>query len=203
MLDMDFSDGCSCNDNDEAAQHKSKRQRMADEVDDEIPLPLIDIDMQNELMAIAPPDRLETIKDMLDPQQPLNPNGDFRSDIYNLRILQAVTLENLGTKQRTKEALEEWKWCLQFCSENFPPIDETTVAIHVRAALCAHSCKEMKVAKLHAKEAVKMHDLLFGDSVRRFRKRYKHELLLKMGKSDDSDGDLMIQELWPMKTSLL
>ena len=195
LLDMDFRD---CIHDSTANQPKSKSQRPASKNNEEIALPLIDIEMQNELMATPPLDRLEMISDMLNPDEPLNPeDDDYQCDKYNLQILRAITLENLG---KPKQALVQWQKCLQFCIANYPPIDETTVAIHVRVALCANSCQELKRALHHAEEALKMHDLLFGGGVNRLRKRYQNEFLLKIrGVHSDKMNDMKkeIDNLWP------
>ena len=203
MLDMDFKDR---NAEREEAQPKQKRQRTDDiaqkqeHSENEMPMPLVDIDMQNELMATPPVERLEMITDMLNPDKPLNPHhDDYQSDKFNLRTLHAITLENLG---RSKEALEEWKKCIQFCSTNYPPIDETTVAMYVRAAICAHACNDEKTAEFHSSEAVKMHNFLFGGGVLRMRKRYQHEFLLNINQGAKRDGRLkemknVVDILWP------
>ena len=157
MLDMDFTDHSDVNhDETNVTQQKSKGQKVTPKQqtrhEEDIPSPLIDVEMQNELMATPALDRLEMITDLLDPNQPLNPNhDDYQSDKYNLRILHAITLENLA---RSKDALEEWLECLRFCIANYPPIDETTVVIHVRIALCAYSCNEMTIATKHAADAL-------------------------------------------------
>lgn len=200
MLDMDFTDHNDLNrDETNVAQHKSKRQRivLTRQTDDEedIPSPLIDIEMQNELMATPAIDRLEMITDLLDPNQPLNPNhDDYQSDKYNLRVLHAITLENLA---RSKDALGEWLECLRFCIANYPPIDETTVTIHVRIALCAYSCNEKTVAAKHAADALKMHDILFGGGVNRMRKRYKYEFLVNMRREGGYGIEKIEDMLWP------
>lgn len=187
LLEMDFKDSGN-------EQPKSKRQRTA-----QISMPLIDIEMQNELMATVPTDRLDIIKDMLNPDRPLNPSGDdYQSDRWNLEILNAITLENLG---RSRDALEQWNKCLQFCKANHPPIDETTIAIHVRIAFCATSCKKVAVAEHHAAEALRMHGLLFGGGVRRFRDRYCHEFRV-MGGLDENDNRVIAQMLWPTLVEL-
>lgn len=195
MLDMDFKDDDSEEDEE---QHKSKRQKTREQhkSDEDEPMPLIDVDMQCELMATPAKDRLEMITDMLDPDRPLNPDGeDYQSDKYNLWILYAVTLENLG---RSKEALKQWNKCLQFCTTNYPPLDETTVAIHVRVALCAYSLNEKKEAGHHAEQALKMHDRLFRGGVNRFRKRYHREFLVKMSGGNNNMDTMaaMSRALW-------
>ncbi|KAL7522682.1 hypothetical protein ACHAWX_007365 [Stephanocyclus meneghinianus] len=214
LLDMDFID-CGlekCDDTKEdALQPTAKRRRTTskkqqqqdddDDDDDGTPMPLIDVEMQNELMATPPIHRLEMINDLLNPQQPLHPDhDDYQSDKYNLRILNAITLENLG---RSIEALEEWKKCVQFCIANFPPVDETTVALHVRVALCAYSCNEMGVAREHAKKALEMHDLLFGGGVKRMRKRYEKEFLVKMRLKGGEEEEMkrVVDALWPCAQS--
>ncbi|KAL3789731.1 hypothetical protein HJC23_006724 [Cyclotella cryptica] len=211
LLDMDFVDGGlnrSEDKTEKARQPQRKRQRTTtkheeeeDDDDDDTPMPLIDIEMQNELMATPPIHRLEMITDLLNPQQPLHPDhDDYQSDKYNLRILNAITLEQLG---RSIEALEEWKKCVEFCIVNFPPIDETTVALHVRVALCAYSCNEKKAAMDHATKVLKMHDLLFGGGVKRMRRRYEKEFLMKMRLKGGNEEEMrrVVDALWPCDKS--
>lgn len=203
LLDMDFKDdkGNNADDENHVLQPKGKRQKVEmnnQNEEENVPLPLIDTEMQNELMATPAIDRLEMITDMLTPSRPLNPDhDDYQCDRYNLHILHAITLENLG---RHKEALVEWKKCAQFCKANYPPADETNVSIHVRTAICAYLCKEQIVAEHHASQSLEMHDLLFGGGVDRMRKRYKHEFMLMMwGGSKNGKVNLkeVIDVLWP------
>jgi hypothetical protein len=201
LLDMDFGEESD----DGAKEQPKKRQRLSkdqnddDSEEEDIALPLIDIDFQNELMATPPLDRLEMITDLLNPQQPMNPNGDdYKCDVYNLHILHAITLENL---ERPDDAVEEWRECMQICAENFPPVDENIIALHVRMALCAYSSgnkKLMKVSAHHAAESLKMHDLLFGGGVKRFRRRYEKEFLIKMRLYDGIDLKKAADALWPV-----
>lgn len=203
-MDMDFRDQNTTN---EGIQPQRKRQRTDNMTQHQehseeeiIPMPLVDIDMQNEIMATPLLERLDVITDMLNPDESLNPrHDDYQSDKFNLRTLHAITLENLG---RSKEALEEWKKCIQFCNTNYPPIDEGTVSMHIRAALCAHSCNDKEMAGLYASEAVKMHNFLFGGGVVRMRKRYQHEFLLNINRGGKCGGSLektknAADVLWP------
>ncbi|EED90288.1 hypothetical protein THAPSDRAFT_24038 [Thalassiosira pseudonana CCMP1335] len=178
LLDMNFTDS-----DDGGKERPNKRQKTAAGTasvkgsDDDIPLPLIDVDMQSELMATPLMERLELIEELLEPEEPLDPEQDYKCDKYQLTILHAITLDGLG---RTSDALKEWESCVDFATKYFPPLDETTVALNVQAALCAHKDGKADIAKGHAKKAMEMHDALFGGGVERFRNRYEKEFLVKM-----------------------
>jgi len=175
LLNMDFQS----EDNDCCGKRYNKRQKVANipaaEEDDEAHYPMIDEEMQSALMATPAVERLELIDELLD--QKVHAAQDYQCDKYQLHILRAITLDGLG---KCNEALPEWETAIKFALKNFPPVDETTIALRVQAALCAINCLQSNNgrirAKRHAEEAIKMHDLLFGGGTKRLLKRYKHEL---------------------------
>ena len=78
-------------------------------------------------------------------------------------------------------ALPEWEAAIEFATKNFPHLDESTIALHVQAALCASvnadgkklaiRAKGLRVgdlakAKYHIEKALEMHDSLFGGGER-------------------------------------
>jgi Proteins containing SET domain len=147
--------------------------------------PIVDIDMQDEIMSLHPIDRLDEIhrllKEVLSEHVTIDDDGDelhwFRCDEYQLRILLALTYDSLG--QFTK-ALSEWKWCVSFAEENLPLNDESSVPIYVQAALCAQAAGQWRDVKEYSSKALKIHNLIFGGGVEFFRYRYRKEAELKL-----------------------
>ena len=154
--------------------------------------PVIDSEFQSELMATPPTQRLEHINELL--SEKVDPLQEFKSDRYQLHILKAITLEQLGRAN----ALEEWETAIDFAIKTFPPLDETIISLRVQAALCAsvNSYGEWQALALtndlqvgdigkaldHTNKALEMHVCLFsfGDGTQhgkdRFVKRYRKEL---------------------------
>ncbi|KAL7534340.1 hypothetical protein ACHAXR_005800 [Thalassiosira sp. AJA248-18] len=192
LLDMDFE----LEDDDDAADGRpNKKQKVAKMPSKErggtIHYPLIDTEMQSELMATPPMERLDLINELLD-QKGVDPVQDYRCDKYQLHILMAITLDGLG---KSREALPEWEMAIDFAVNTFPPLDETTVALLVQAALCALKDDRVK-AKHHAGEALKMHNSLFGGGKERLLKRYEKELACPMRPIPKATIMRSIQELF-------
>jgi len=172
-------------------------------------MPVVDAEVQQELMEMVPEERLEAIDELLaqaegkrkapeDQDEVMGGHGDdndhdddddhdddaagwFQCDAHQLRILQALTLDGLG---RHGEAYPVWERCVAFVDARLPPLDETGVALRVQAALCAWARgtddADGRVARSHAQRAMKDHDALFGGGPERFRRRYRRELELNL-----------------------
>jgi hypothetical protein len=196
MLTLDFKE-------DEDANH---RQGFAEEDGPE--LPVVDSDVQNELMAMVPYERLEAIEQLIKqasgeapPEEEVPEEEDgmdahggawYQCDLQNLRILKAITLEGIG---QSKQALGVWEECVEFTETKMPPNDESSCVMRVQAALCAWHIKEEERARQHASVALNAHNLLFGGGVSRFRKRYLKEFLLSLR---PSSGQSAHGVLWPL-----
>lgn len=217
------------------------KARNNNENENQITFPLIDTDLQTELMSTPPLERLELLQELLDVSTASATDSNMESPIddyyqcdkHQLRILRAITLDTLG---RSAEALQDWEKCVEFAVEKFPPVDETTIALRVQLALCARSlvgeklsvkmeqakkskkrkknqekgdCGVMdadvdveKIARENAKEALRMHDLLFGGGRKRFLKRYEKEFLVKMRLRSDEELKKDIEALFGNLQSL-
>lgn len=167
--------------------------------------PVIDSEVQMELMEMIPFDRLEAIDQLLE-QAHGNalPEGErieedamdaegiawFQCDIQNLRILKAITLESLG---QSEKALDLWERCVSFSETCMPPNDESLIVMRVQAALCAWQVQKKERAKEHARVAYHVHNVLFGGGIARFRRRYLKEFCLNLRKTKDSVENI----LWP------
>lgn len=201
LLRMDFEDK---NDND-----MKKAAGAGSSSDDGPEMPVVDTDVQNELMTMEPLERLSAIEELL--QQALGeklpegeleasdgnmeeePTGWFQCDVHNLKILQAITLEGLG---QTQKALDIWEEAVQFCEKMLPPADESLVVVRVQAALCALHAGKLERAQKHANSALQVHELLFGGGVPLFRRRLRRDLELKLRPA--ALGSSPIDTLWPL-----
>jgi hypothetical protein len=182
--------------------------------------PVVDADVQNELMSIDPLERLSAIDELMQqaigakrPQDEeeafMNKNNTamdtelakwFECDVQNLRILKAITLDGLG---KTEDALSLWEESIRFVEDNMPPMDESSVVLHTQAALCALHAGKESLARQHATEALRIHNLLFGGGIIRFRRRFTRDLDLSLRPpstimAEKSPKD----ELWPMLNNL-
>jgi hypothetical protein len=177
-------------------------------------LPVVDIDVQNELMGMDPFERLPAIDELMqqatgaklpqeEEEQAHEASEDameaggapwFQCDIQNLRILQAITLDGLG---QTEQALALWQDCVEFSKTKLPPNDESLVVMQVQAAQCAWHAGHHDLAKQYAADALATHNVLFGGGVSRFRRRYARELRLSIRPESDN-GQSPIEELWPL-----
>ncbi|KAL3934850.1 MAG: hypothetical protein SGBAC_009518 [Bacillariaceae sp.] len=168
--------------------------------------PVVDSDVQMELMEMIPFQRMDAIGELM--QQATGealPEGErsaedgmdacgsawFQCDIQNLRILKAITLESLG---QSTNALSLWEECIQFADTSMPPNDESAIVVRVQAALCSWDVKDEDRARKHAATALNVHNLMFGGGVSRFRRRYMKEFCLNLRKNKDSAEKL----LWPL-----
>ncbi len=126
LLDMDFEDGCGYS----SASKKGDEDISEEDVYGRFPI--VDIEMQEELMSLSPMDRLDELNELLtaatkgsqeaDGDEDANgADGDdffwFKCDVHQLRVLLALTLDSLG---KSSIALEEWKKCIAFAEVNLP-----------------------------------------------------------------------------------
>jgi hypothetical protein len=118
----------------------------------------------------------------------------FQCDVHNLRILKAITLDSMG---KTTEALKLWEESVDFAESKLPPADESAVVLHAQAALCALHADHEAVARQHASKALETHQLLFGGSVARFRRRLDRDLRLPL-RPASSLTHSPVDELWPL-----
>jgi len=199
LLDMDFVDEDVDLDVD-VDEKEDKEREEEEEEEDEIPkgpvLPVVDVDVQEDLMSMPPLDRLDAIAQLKkralgewtqedndddddDSYEKDNEEEDgpwFRCDVQQLQTLESLTLDKLG---RFQEALASWQKCIQFVDDFLPPLDENGIALRVQAAISATACNDLETAKQLAKRALDDHHLLFGGGgVKRFRLRYEREMEL-------------------------
>eukprot|EP00934_Nitzschia_sp_Nitz4_P000359 Nitzschia sp. Nitz4//scaffold55_size114948//92800//94221//NITZ4_003921-RA/size114948-processed-gene-0.52-mRNA-1//1//CDS//3329554590//359//frame0 len=175
-------------------------------------IPVVDSDVQNELMAMDPFERLDNIDQLMKQATgEAPPEGEeldedemeageevwFECDLQNLRILKAITLDSMG---HNRGALELWEQCVQFAETRLPPNDESSVVMHVQAALCAWVIKEEERARQHANVAVQVHNTLFGGGIPRFRRRYQKEFFLNLRDDKSSGGSSTADILWPLRS---
>lgn len=191
VLQMNFQDGSG-----DTANEEEK---------DGPEMPVVDSEVQNELMATPPFDRLNDIEQLLlqakgeappdeqeDNEEAMEESQPqwFQVDTQNLRILKAITLDGLG---QSAKALPLWEECVEFSEKQLPPLDENSVVMRVQAALCAWHLGEKDKAKQHAQKALATHDKLFGGGSQRLRLRYRRDFELALRKT--SDG---VEALWPL-----
>mmetsp|Transcript_29272 Transcript_29272/g.48381 ORF Transcript_29272/g.48381 Transcript_29272/m.48381 type:complete len:491 (-) Transcript_29272:97-1569(-) len=173
-----------------------------EETEDEGPeIPVVDVDVQNELMEMPNPmERLETLDHLLqqargdataEEEDDMDGAPWFECDVQNLRLLKALTLDSLG---RMREALGLWEESVVFCDTKLPPNDEASVVVRVQAALCAMQCGYHDKARKHAAKALATHRVIFGGGVQRFRRRYKREFQLALRPTLIGGPD----DLWPL-----
>jgi len=197
MLNMDFLVTDNNKGGDGQQQMAATPVPPDDDDDDGPSMPVVDTEVQNELMSMDPFGRLQAIEELL--QQAVatkSPGGvgeastaaDERMeedtvvgwvqcDIHNLRILKAITLDGLG---QTDEALRLWEESIAFVESHMPPNDESLVPLRVQAALCSHRKGDIECAKRHAELALRTHHLVFGGGVSLFRRRFRHDLELRL-----------------------
>eukprot|EP00536_Pseudo-nitzschia_multiseries_P003008 jgi/Psemu1/6810/gm1.6810_g len=201
MLTLDFKEDDDAN------------QVIIGEDGDEGPCyPVVDIDVQNELMAMNPFERLDAIDQLMEQasgealpegegiegEDQMDAHGSswFECDLQNLRILKAITLEGCD---QSEAALQLWEECIQFTETKMPPNDENSIVMRVQAALCCMNLTQEGRAAQHAAIALQKHNLMFGGGVRRFRRRYRPEFRLNLRpKSSGGKNDKSFEELlWP------
>lgn len=183
---------------------------LAAENDDGGPsYPVVDDDVQNELMAMNPFERLEAIDELMqqavgetlpteecvvedDDRMDANGSAWFQCDLQNLRILKAITLEGSG---QSEKALQMWEECVEFTDTKMPPNDENSIVMRVQAAMCAINLNKESLARNHAAIALQKHNLMFGGGVRRFRRRYRQDFRLNLRLN--SGHESFEATLWP------
>ena len=174
--------------------------------DDGPDLPVVDDNVQNELMGMDPIQRLKDLKQLMaqatgeQKAELMDEEGEtlgwFQCDVQNLRIILAITLDGLG---RTKEALSVWEQCVLFTETALPPNDEASVVMKVQAALCAQQAGNFDRAQTHATNALETHKIMFGGGMTRFRRRYDKELKLALRPDADENAR---NTLWPLSSYL-
>lgn len=181
--------------------------------DDGPDTPVVDSDVQNELMGMNPLERLEAIDQLLQqaagealPEEEIVADGEdnrmdahgtawFECDVNNLRILKAISLDGLA---QHRQALEIWEQCVQFSETKMPPNDEHSIVMRVQAAICAMYMKDENRARQHASIALHRHDTMYGGGIRRFRRRFRHDFRLNLRPdSGIGHGHSMEDVLWP------
>jgi hypothetical protein len=176
--------------------------------------PVVDIDVQNELMKMEPYERLESIEQLM--RQALGealPEAEqveaeedgmdtaggawYQCDVQNCRILKAITLDGVGQSQ---QALAVWEECVVFTETKLPPLDESSIVMRVQAALCAWKVKDKVRAEQHASVALTVHNRLFGGGSTRFLRRYRNEFRLSLRSEEkDAMGRSPDKILWPLQ----
>jgi hypothetical protein len=200
MLRMDFTDSIG------------EKETVASYDEEEGPtFPVVDPDVQNELMEMDPFERLSAIEELMQqaagakpPEEGESGQADdgmdadgtawFQCDLQNLRILKAITLDALG---KSNEALALWEESVAFTETMLPPADESSVVMRVQAALCALHIGGTGKAQGHAAMALQTHNLLFGGGVKLFRRRFAKDLRLSF-RSTTAGVDSPANVLWPL-----
>lgn len=201
MLRMDFDDSVE------------GTAAAADAAEEDGPaFPVVDPDVQNELMEMDPFERLSAIEELMQqatgakvPEEEGGQANDgmdadgstwFKCDLQNLRILKAITLDTLG---KTQEALALWEESAAFTENMLPPADESSIVMRVQAALCALHLGNTPQAKEHAAVALRTHTVLFGGGVTRFRRRLERDLHLPF-RPAKAGAEPSVDVLWPVPT---
>jgi hypothetical protein len=202
LLSMDFSD----------AVYPPEAEEADDDTTGGPEAPVVDCPVQNELMSMDPLSRLAALADLLaqargEVRPPAAPADApitpwFQCDIQNLRLLQAITLDGLGS---STEAYPIWLACIDFVETQLPPHDESLVVLLVQATLCAHYSGADP--RPHARRALQVHQLLFGGDVAWFRRRLRNDLELTLrpvrDDGDDGGGGEDLADLyWPLSESV-
>ena len=149
-----------------------------EQIEDNGPLfPVIDNEVQNELMVMNLLERLSAIKELMDEAtgaaeqihegkdaMEVNQCGWFQCNTHNLWILKAITLHS---SRQSIEALKVWEKCVVFTETMLPLNDENSVVVMQvqAAALCAKHAGDMVAAKIHAIVAVQTHNIIFGGGI--------------------------------------
>ena len=217
MLSMNFQD--IDDDRDDQVEPDSPQSEK-----DGPEMPVVDSDVQNELMTMNALERLSSIDELLvqalgekDPSSgednpsstaddmetspTLAGSGWFQCDVQNLRILKAITLEGLGQFQ---QALQLWEEAIHFCDSKLPPLDENGIVVRIQAALTSWYLGDVTRAQNHAAVAIQTHNLLFGNGgVTLFRVRFGPDLRLPIRPELDNRGmtngrsNDAVASLWP------
>ena len=200
LLEMDFEDL------EEEIKGENESVDGKEDDDDGMEGPVINLDVQDELMNMHPLDRLNEINRFLlqttgdcDPDDMDDDESDivwFQCDGHRLRTLLALTFESLS---QPSKALEQWKKCIEYVEKNLPPGDEAGIVIYVQAALCALCLSQESVARNYAAIALSNHNLIFGGGVKLFQRRYANEMELQLRSSKNAlFGQAALDALWPV-----
>ena len=218
LLDMDFVDDVDVNEGEEVDIVIEGDEEDDDEDTDDYGsgAPVINAEVQEEIMAMAPLERLVEIQDLLKQaiqyettraQSPCLPKEGqeddtlveedtiawFKCDQHQLRVLLALTYDSMG---QLSKAFPQWTQCVSFTSTHLPPLDENSIVMQVQAALCALAMDRFEDAKRYAVEALDIHSKVFGCGVELFRKRYGREVQLQLRPKGNGTADL--DKLWPL-----
>jgi hypothetical protein len=174
-------------------------------------LPVVDSDVQNELMTMNPLERLDAIEELLgqamglkapveaqDDDEAMTESKWFRCDVQNLQILKAITLEGIG-----QPAMQLWETCLSSAQGALPDNDESVVVLATQTALCAWLHQNEAAARHFAAIALNTHNTIFGIGQNGgnhwFRRRMKNDLELKIRtKSRLEESIVAVDALWPL-----
>ena len=189
-----------------------------DDDDDGPNFPVVDSDVQNEIMGMGDPfaqlDSIDQLMaqavgealplgedeedgenmDRMDAQPSKNGLAWFECDVQNLRILKAITLDGMDL---SKEAIEVWEECVKWTESKMPPNDEASIVMRVQAALCAMHIKDEARAREHAAIALQRHDLMFGGGVRQLLRRYRQDFSLNLRPNRAPGSPRLEDVLWP------
>ncbi len=172
-------------------------------------IPVVDSEVQNELMSMNPFERLDYIDQLMQQaagealpegeaveEDGMDAHGErwFECDMQNLRILKAITLDGMG---QSRKGMDLWEQSVEFTETRLPPNDESSVVLRVQAALCAWAMRDEEKARTHAAKALQIHELIFGGGVRRFRRRFQKEFCLNLRNETTRDGKSVQDSLWP------
>lgn len=172
-------------------------------------MPVVDSDVQNELMGMNALERLKAIDELLlqatGQKLPQDGGGEQATtgaametsigDDDNRNISEGISatwfqcdVQNLRIlKAITLESLGQsqlalalWEGAIHFCDTKMPPLDENGVPLRVQAALTSWYLGDVAKAQEYAKAALDIHNLLFGGGVPFFRIRLGPDLRLSL-----------------------
>ncbi|KAL7569338.1 hypothetical protein ACA910_016880 [Epithemia clementina (nom. ined.)] len=155
-------------------------------------MPVVDSDVQNELMTMNALERLSSIDELLaqalglkepedsDPTEPgegtpANPDVmETASTVTSpspasgwfqcdIQNLRILKAITLEGLGQSQEALALWEEAIQFCDTKLPPLDENGIVVRVQAALTSWHLGDVARAQHHAALALQTHNLLFGN----------------------------------------
>ncbi|CAB9511492.1 SET [Seminavis robusta] len=203
LLQMDFQeDTAKANNTDDAQENDEENGPDA---------PVVDSELQNELMETNAFERLDTIEQLLLQAKGMPPPDDDENDDddnnnnndkamvvsedeeeesgggcwfqCDIQNLNILKAITLDGLGQTTKALQVWEECVEFAESKLPPLDESSVVVRVQAALCALHLGDTKTAQQHANKALETHDKLFlGGGAARLRRRFRKDLELCLRK---------------------
>jgi len=159
-----------------------------EEEDEEVDLPSVGPELQEELMQLDFSSRLESIEVI---RQELSESSGriIGTDDKELLLIEAVTYMQ---KNDYNAAVAKWEGCLDFAITKCPPNDESAVCFAVHAALAAIAAEDMAKATQHAGTALRVHQVAFGSGAALLKTRYEREV------SEMAWGQLYGEELWKL-----